>query len=108
MSKSHPYRIQLHCDKKMHADINTFAEQRGLSQSAASRILIERALIQRSDEITHRLDRIDGYLEAILHASSASRILASEAVQSAGSKLSGDELRERIAKLITRYKQFHG
>ena len=106
MSKSHPYRIQLHCDKKMHSDINKFAEQKGLSQSAASRILIERSLMQRSDEISHRLDRVDGYLEAILHASSASRILASDAAQSAGSKLSGDELRDRISKLITRYKQF--
>jgi hypothetical protein len=106
MSKSHQYRIQLHCDKKMHAEINLFAQQRGLSQSAASRLLIDRALIQKSDETTYRLDNIDSYLEAILHASSAARILASDAAQAAGSKLSGDELRERIANLLTRYKQF--
>ena len=31
MSKSHPYRIQLHCDKKMHSDINKFAEQKGIT-----------------------------------------------------------------------------
>lgn len=106
MSKSHSYRVQLHCDKKMHADINLFADERGLSQSAASRILIEQSLIRRSDEVTHRLDKIDGVLDAILHASSASRILASDAAQNAGSKMSGDELRERVSKLVARYKQF--
>lgn len=106
MSKSHPYRVQLHCDKQMYSELNTFADQRGLSQSAASRLLIDRALLQRSDEVTRRLDRVDGYLEAILHASSTSRIFASEAAQCVGSTLTEEQVRERLVKLISRYKQF--
>lgn len=105
MSKSHIYRIQIHCNKQMHRDIKAFAERRGLSQSAASRFLIERALIQRNDEIVGRLDRVDSYLESILHAASASRVLAAELASSSGSHLSSEDLRERISKLMKRYKQ---
>ncbi len=106
MSQSHPYRVQLHCDRQMHSDINQFAEQRGLSQSGAARILIGRALLQKNDEVSGCLDRMTSCLEAILHASVASRILAADAGQSAGSTLSGDQLRERISSMLQRYKQF--
>jgi len=106
MSKSHSYRVQIHCDRQMYASINLFAEQRGLSQSAATRILIERALAKSNDEFISRLDKIDAYLESILHASTASRILSADAAQNSGSTLSGEDLRERITKLIARYKQF--
>ncbi len=52
MSKTHAYRIQLHCDRKMHSEVKIFSEKRGLSQSAAARVLLERALIQKRDEVT--------------------------------------------------------
>ena len=106
MSKSHAYRIQLHCNQSMHKDIKIFAETRGLSQSAAARILVERALMQKSDEVTTRFDRIEGYLSAIIHASSVTRVLAADAAKKSGSEISGDELRERVAHLLQRYKQF--
>ena len=106
MSKTHPYRIQLHCDQKMHADIKNFAESRGLSQSSAARVLVDRALVHKADEVTGRLDKMEGYLSAILHASSAARILAADAAKQAGSEISGDELRERISHLLQRYKRF--
>jgi hypothetical protein len=106
MSKLHSYRVQLHCDKQMHSDINDFAAQRGLSQSLAARVLIERALTMQNDQLCNRLDKLEGYLDAVLHAATASRILAADAAQCSGSKLSGDELRDRISKLIDRYKSF--
>ena len=106
MSKTHPYRIQLHCNQSMHKDINIFAESRGLSQSAAARILVERALMQKSDEVTTRFDKMEGYLSAILHASSVTRVLAADAAKKSGSEISGDELRERVSHLLQRYKKF--
>lgn len=106
MSKTHPYRIQLHCSKQMHKDLNHFAEQRGLSQSAAARILVERALAAKSDEISYRLDEIHRTIYSVLHASAVSRILAAEIAQYSGSKLSGDELKERVSRLLQRYKSF--
>lgn len=106
MSKTHPYRIQLHCDRQMQTEIKGFAEARGLSHSAGARFLIERALTVRNDEISGRLDRIEALLGSVLHASSAARILAADAAKHSGSELSGDELRERIARLLERYRQF--
>jgi len=106
MSKTHPYRIQLHCDRQMNSDIKSFAESRGLSDSAAARYLIERALVQKNDEITGRLDKIESYLNAVLHASSAARVLAADAAKHSGSELSGEQLRERIGGLLKRYKGF--
>jgi hypothetical protein len=103
MSKLHSYRIQLHCDRQMHIDINHFAKQRGLSQSAAARILIDRSLSQRSDAVSASLDRMENYLESILHASIATRVLTSDIAQNSGVKMTSDEFRERIATLSTRY-----
>lgn len=104
MSKLHPYRIQLHCDRKMHAYINKFAEERGLSQSAAARLLIERAATIKNDEVTRRLDKLDGYLESVLHVSSVNRVLSSDIAQKSGVEISNEELKERVAKLMQRYK----
>lgn len=106
MSKTHAYRIQLHCSKQMHRDLNHFAEQRGLSQSAAARTLVERALVARSDEVTEKLDEITRTLSSVLHAASVSRILAAETALHSGSKLSGDELKERVTRVLERYKSF--
>lgn len=106
MSKSHAYRIQLHCNQSMHKDIKVFAESRGLSQSAAARILIERALMKKNDEVATRFDKMEVYLSAILHASSVSRVLAADAAKKSGSEITGDELRERVSFLLQRYKQF--
>jgi predicted XRE-type DNA-binding protein len=104
MSKNHPYRVQLHCSKHLYKQIKNFAEQRGLSQSAAARILVERSINSTNDEISSRLDEQHRLLNLILHASSASRILAAEAVSKSGSTLDADELRERVNKLVERYK----
>lgn len=104
MSKLHPYRIQLHCDRKMHGYINKFAEERGLSQSAAARLLIERSALQKNDEVTKRLEKLESYLESVLHVSSVNRILASDIAQKSGVQISNEGLKERVAKLMQRYK----
>lgn len=106
MSKTHAYRIQLHCSKQMYRDLNHFAEERGLSQSAAARTLVERALVAKSDEVTEKLDEINRTISSVLHAATVSRILSAEIAQHSGSKLSGDELKERVARLVKRYKSF--
>ena len=105
MSKLHPYRIQLHCDRKMHGYINKFAEERGLSQSAAARLLIERAVTIKNDEITKRLDKLENYLESVLHVSSVNRIISSDVAGKSGVNISSDELKERVAKMMQRYKR---
>jgi hypothetical protein len=104
MSKIHPFRVQLHCDQHMHALITRFASQRGLSQSAAARYLVDRALTATSDDLTGRLDVLEHQLGAILHASCATRIMASELGSKAGVDLQPEEYRQRIAKLVERYK----
>ena len=106
MSKTHSYRIQLHCSKQMHSDLNHFAEQRGLSLSAAARVLVDRALSVKSDEVTYKLDEIHQTINSVLHAAVVSRILSAEIAQQSGSKLSGVELKERVARLVQRYKNF--
>lgn len=88
----------------MHLDIKKFAEQRGLSESAATRVLVERALTSQNDGIDLRLDELLQLVNSVLHASSASRVLAAEAALHTGSKLSGDDLKERVSRLIERYK----
>jgi len=108
MSKSHPYRIQLHCDKQMHNEISDFAQDRGLSQSAAARVLVDRSLCSQSDAVSSQLNELNRLLKAVLHASSAARILASEAVKQAGTNLSSEELIERVARLLERYKSYEG
>ena len=108
MSKSHPYRIQLHCDKQMHNDINTFAQERGLSQSAAARVLVDRALCSENDAISSKLNELSRLVKAVLHASSTARVLASEAVKQTDSNLSGEDLIERVARLLERYKKYEG
>lgn len=105
MSKLHPYRVQLHCDRKMHQCINQFAEERGLSQSAAARLLIDRSMVQKNDEITDRLDKLEKHIESVLHASSVNRILSSDIAQKSGVQISNEELKERVAKLMQRYKR---
>lgn len=105
MSKLHPYRIQLHCDRKMHQYINKFAEERGLSQSAAARLLIERSALQKNEEVTKRLDKLESNLESVLHLSSVNRILSSDIAQKTGVQISNDELKERVAKMMQRYKR---
>lgn len=104
MSKTHPYRVQLHCSKQMHLEIKRFAEQRGLSESAATRVLVERTLNSQNDDISLRLDELFQLVSSVLHASSAARVLAAESALQAGSTLSGDDLKERVAKIIERYK----
>jgi len=106
MSKTHAYRIQLHCSKQMHRDLNHFAEQRGLSLSAAARALVDRALSVKSDEVTYKLDEMNRTINSVLHASAVSRVLAAEIAQHSGSKLSGDELKERVVRVVERYKIF--
>jgi uncharacterized NAD(P)/FAD-binding protein YdhS len=108
MSKSHPYRIQLHCNKQMHNEINNFAQERGLSQSATARVLIDRALSSENDAISAQLNELSRLVKAVLHASSASRVLASEAVKQIGSDLTGEELIERVTRLLERYKKYEG
>lgn len=104
MSKAHPYRIQLHCDRAMHADVMEFANKRGLSHSAAARVLIERALVRDSDTVPHRIERLEGYLNAILHAVTFSRVLTSDLAKKSGIDLSSDEFQERIGKIMQRYR----
>ena len=106
MSKSHPFRIQLHCNKQMHRQINQFSRERGLSQSGAARVLIDRALAAKNDELTEKIDEINRLLQSILHAASASRVFASEAAQAAGTTITNDEFKERIVNLIKRYNEF--
>jgi hypothetical protein len=108
MSKSHTYRIQLHCNKQMHTQINRFSQERGLSQSGAARVLIDRALAAKNDELTETLDELNRVLQSILHAASASRVFASEAAQAAGTTITNDEFKERIVNLIKRYNEFKG
>jgi len=103
MSKQHPYRIQLHCDRQMHSEINKFANQRGLSQSGAARILIDRSLVEKNDELVEKINEITRLLQAVLHAAAASRVFASEAAQGVGANVSNDEFKQRIINLVKRY-----
>ncbi len=105
MSKLHPYRIQLHCDRKMHGYINKFAEDRGLSQSAAARLLIERSTLQKNDEIAKQLDKLESYLKSVMHLSSVNRVLSSDIAHKSGVQISSNELKERVAKLMQRYNR---
>lgn len=105
MSKTHPYRVQLHCSKQLSSEIKEFAEQRGLSQSSAARLLVERSLNSQSDDISVRLDELFGLVNSVLHTSIVSRVLAAEAVLHTGSNLSREELKGRVGKLIERYKR---
>ena len=108
MSKSHPYRIQLHCGTAMHKKIGKFAEERGLSQSAAARILVDRGLAGGSDDIAEQLDKISLLAKSTLHAAVVSRIMASEAAHKSGSDLQGGELRARVSRMLVRYNQREG
>jgi hypothetical protein len=92
----------------MHTEISNFADQRGLSQSAAARVLIDRSLCSENDAVSSQLNELVRLVKAVLHAASASRILASEAVKQAGSNLSGEELIERVSRLLERYKKYEG
>lgn len=105
MSQSHSYRVQIHCDREIFSDIKAFAERRGLSQSAAARTLIERALLMDSDKSMQRFNRIDGYLDAILHAATVSRVLQASAAESSGISITPEELRSRTASIMARYKE---
>ena len=92
----------------MHNEINNFSQERGLSQSAAARVLIDRSLSSQNDSISAQLAELNRLVKAVLHASSASRILASEAAKGAGSNLTGEELIERVSRLLERYKNYEG
>lgn len=105
MSQSHSYRVQIHCDREMFSDIRAFAEKRGISQSAAARVLIERALLMDSDKSTQRFDRVDRYLDAILHAATVSRVLQASAAERSGISMTPEELRSRTASIMDRYKE---
>ena len=106
MSKSHPFRIQLHCNKQMYMQINKFSTERGLSQSGAARVLIDRAFSAKNDELNEKIEELNRLLKSILHAASASRVFASEAAQAAGTTITNDEFKERIINLIKRYNEF--
>lgn len=108
MSKSHPYRIQLHCCKQMHSQIKQFADERGLSHSAAARLLIDKGLAKDSDEIVGQMDNLYRLSSAVLHAAVVSRLMASEAAKQSGSELSGEELKGRVSKMLRRYQQHEG
>lgn len=106
MSKSHLYRVQLHCNQKMYKQITRFAEARGLSQSGAARVLVDRALMAENDEIPQQINELKHLLKAVLHAAAASRVFASEAAQASGTAITSDEFKERIINLVNRYKGF--
>ncbi|QEY13283.1 hypothetical protein D0B88_14135 [Cellvibrio sp. KY-YJ-3] len=88
----------------MNQQIKIFAEERGLSQSAAARLLIDRGLSKNSDDISNQIDNLSRVSSAILHASVVARIMASEAAKQSGSDLSGDELKSRADKMLLRYQ----
>ncbi|SBT17709.1 hypothetical protein MGA5115_01825 [Marinomonas gallaica] len=108
MSKSHPYRIQVHCNQKMHKQIKQFAVERGLSESGAARALIDRAIAAQNDELHQQIDELNRLLQAVLHAATASRIFAAEAAQASGTSITNDEFKERILNLVKRYREFEG
>jgi hypothetical protein len=92
----------------MYSQINKFSEERGLSQSGAARILIDRALAAKNDALNEKFEGLNRQLQSILHAASASRVFASEAAQAAGTTITNDEFKERIVNLIKRYNEFEG
>lgn len=104
MSKTHPYRIQVHCTPQMHQQINQFAELRGLSTSAAARVVMERGLAKTSDDFSDQFDRLFRLLNSLLHAAVVTRILSSEAAKMVGSEVTGEDLRERVGKMLKRYQ----
>lgn len=108
MSKAHPYRIQLHCDKQMHNQIKRFSDERGLSDSAAARILIDRALSKVDDSLSVQIAEIDRIVKATLHASIISRLMSTEAAEKSGSELSADDIKFRVEKMKKRYDQYEG
>jgi len=108
MSKAHPYRVQLHCDKQMHNQIKLFSEERGLSDSAAARLLIDRGLSKDDDSLSVQLGEIDRMIKATLHASIVSRLMATEAAEKSGSELSADDIKYRVEKMKKRYNRFEG
>jgi hypothetical protein len=105
MSKTHTYRLQLHCSRVMHAEISEIAQRSGVSQSAAARALIDRALYTRNDQMDQRLTQQEAYLEAVLHTAAATRVLVTDLAQHAGVTPTPDNFRERISRIIERYKQ---
>lgn len=108
MSKAHPYRIQLHCCQQMHNQIKRFSEERGLSDSAAARLLIDRGLAKDDDSLSVQVEQIDRLVQATLHASIVGRLMATEAAEKSGSELSGDDLKYRVAKMKERYDRYEG
>lgn len=108
MSNSHSYRVQLHCDKQTFEEILMFARQRGLSKSAAARLLVDRGLNQNGDLLAARLDRLESKVESVLHASSAARVLSSELVRHERIELSKEDFSERIKVLVERYLRMAG
>jgi hypothetical protein len=104
MSKVQTYRLQIHCSRSMHSQICELAKRRGLSQSGAARVLIDRALSAHDDEVSNRFATVESYLEAVLHAASVNRILSTELIQKMGDSLTVDDLRERTTRIMDRYK----
>ena len=86
--------------------INKFSNERGLSQSGAARILVDRALAAKNDELNEKIEDLNSLMQSTLHAASASRVFASAAAQAAGTTISNDEFKERIMSLIKRYNEF--
>ena len=105
MSMTHPYRVQVHCDKQMHQEVKQLAEARGLSRSQAVRLLVEKALADQGGKIDYRLDAIERKIESALHAATAARVIATESAQAAGAELNSEQLRERIDALLERYNK---
>jgi len=108
MSKAHAYRVQLHCDKQMHNQIKRFSEERGLSDSAAARLLIDRGLSKDDDSLSFQMEELSRLVNATLHASIVSRLMATEAAEKSGSELSADDIKYRVEKMKKRYDRFEG
>ncbi len=103
MSMTHPYRVQVHCDKQMHQEIKKLAAERGLSRSQAVRLLVEKALTDQGGKIDYRLEEIDLKLESVLRAATAARVIATASAEAAGVELDKEEINKRIAKILKNY-----
>jgi sulfite reductase alpha subunit-like flavoprotein len=103
MSKTHSYRIQVHCSKVLHARFMQFAGNTGLGESAAARELLSRGLERSSDDVSIKLERIGRRLESILNAAVAARLFAAESMSKQMTQEESTKFRERMATIISRY-----
>lgn len=106
MSKSHPYRVQVHCDKQLHTKIVKYAEDRGISQSAAGRILIEQALANESTKINDRIDNLVEAYNKITYMCSHSLVLNMHANTICDHPMSNKEVILRGCERTSDYMNF--